>query len=89
MGTVKIELDDELVALLEASGGGLEETTREMLVIELFRRGTISTGKASGLLGLTRIEFARRASDLGIPYFLISKEDWEAEKAALDAWLPS
>ena len=80
---------DELAALLEASGGPLEETTREMLVMELLRRGTISTAKAPGLLGLTRVELARRASDLGIPCFLLNKEDWEAEKAALDVWLRS
>jgi hypothetical protein len=35
------------------------------------------------------VAFARRASELGIPYFLMSKEDWESEKASIDAWLRS
>jgi len=83
-----VELDDELAALLEREKP-LGQAAREALVMELFRRGTISTGKACSLLGLSRVDFARRASELGIPYFLMGKEEWEAEKTLLDSWLKS
>lgn len=83
-----VVLDDELAALLEQEKP-LDQAAREALVLELFRRGKLSTGKACALLGLSRVDFARRAAELGIPYFLMSKQDWEAEKATIDAWLRS
>lgn len=80
-----VVLDDELAGLLE-SEKPLDQATRETLVMDLFRRGKVSTGKACELLGLDRSSFARRAAELDIAYFQITKEDWEAEKATLDAW---
>ena len=49
----------------------------------LFRRGKISTGKACELLSLDRLVFGQRAAELGIPYFQMTKEDWEDDKAPL------
>ncbi len=83
-----VELDDELAEFLEQDKP-LDQAAREALVMELFRRGTISIGKACRLLEVSRVDFARRVSELGIPYFLMAKEDWEAEKATLDAWSKS
>ncbi len=83
-----VTLNDELAALLERDKS-LDEAARETIVMDLFRRREISTGKACELLGLDRVAFARRAAELGIPYFLMNKEEWEAEKATIDAWLPS
>jgi predicted HTH domain antitoxin len=80
-----VVLDDELAALLEREKP-LDQAARETLVMDLFRRGKVSTGKACELLGLDRISFARRAAELDIAYFQMTKEDWEAEKATLDAW---
>lgn len=77
-------LDDELAALLEQEQP-LDQAAREALVMDLFRRGRISTGKAMGLLSLDRVSFARRAAELGISYFQMTMGDWEAEKASLDA----
>ncbi len=83
MTTLKIDVSDEVAELVEHEGA------EEMLVMELFRRGRISTGKACELLRLDRVAFARRASELEIPYFLMNKDDWNAEKATIDAWLRS
>ena len=83
-----VALDDELAALLEQEKP-LDLAAREALVIELFRRGKISTGRASTLLSLSRVDFARRVSELGIPYFLMNKDDWTAEQETVDAWLKS
>ena len=80
-----VELEDELAALLEQDKP-LDEAARETIVMDLFRRGKVSIGKACGLLGLDRVAFARRAAELDIPYFQMTKEDWAAEKASIDAW---
>jgi len=54
-------------------------------VLELYRRGIVSSGKAAELLGMQRFDFVRYADKLGIPFFRMSKEEWEAEKAAADS----
>lgn len=84
-----VELDDDLVAALEGEQPSPEAAAREALVMELFRRGRLGAGKAAALLGLSRVAFARRTADLGIPYFLVDTKDWAAELATIDAWLQS
>jgi predicted HTH domain antitoxin len=81
-----ITLDEELAEILRSEAGSLEAAASEALVMELFRRGRVSIGKACALLRLPREAFARRADDLGIPYFLINKDDWAAELATIEAW---
>lgn len=80
-----VALDDELAALLERMEQPLEKATREVAVLELYRRGLVSSGKAAELLGMQRFDSVRFAGDLGIPFFRMSKEEWEAEKAAADS----
>lgn len=80
-----VELDDELAALLEREKP-LDQAARETIVMDLFRRRKISTEKACELLSLDRLAFARRAAELQIPYFQMTKEDWEDDKATIDAW---
>lgn len=81
-----VELDDELAMLLEKIQQPLEKATREAAVLELYRRDVISSGKAAELLGMPRLDFVRYADQLGIPFFRMSKEEWEREKATVDAW---
>ena len=83
-----VVLDDELATLVEQEQD-LEHATREALVMDLFRRGKISSGKAAELLRVTRIDFLHRASDLRIPVISMTPEEWETEKATADAWLRS
>lgn len=56
-----------------------------MIVLELYRRGTISSGKAAELLGMQRIDFIKHASRLGIPYIDMTEDEWAAEKAASES----
>jgi predicted HTH domain antitoxin len=81
-----VTVDDELATILQAENGSLEDAAREALVVELFRRGRLSIGKACELLGVTREAFAQRAADLGIPYFLMNKADWATELSTIEAW---
>ena len=49
------------------------------MVLELYRRAVISSGKAAELLDMERFEFVRYASRLGIAFFDMSEDEWEAE----------
>lgn len=81
MGTVHLDLDDDLVALLRQSNESVPQAVVELTVMELFRRGTSSGGRAARLLGMPRLDFVRHAADVGIPYFDMDADDWEAELA--------
>jgi predicted HTH domain antitoxin len=52
-----------------ALGQPVEQVAREIIVLELYRRDLISSGKAAALLGVPRLDFIQRASELGVPYF--------------------
>jgi len=80
-----VTLDNELAALLEGEKP-LDEATREALVMGLFRRGKVSSGKACELLRLDRIAFIRRANEHNVPVYLTTEKEWEADLTALDAW---
>lgn len=47
-----------------------------MIVLELFRRGAISSGKTRELLGTPRLAFLHLASRLGIPFFDMTEDGW-------------
>lgn len=79
MPPVKIELDEDLAALLEDLGRPVKETARELIVLELYRQGELSSGRAAQLLGMEREEFIRHASKQGIPYFQVEGEELDRE----------
>jgi predicted HTH domain antitoxin len=80
-----VTLDDELAGLLEGERP-LDEAAREALVMDLFRRRKISTGKACELLSLDRTAFLRRANEHNVPVYLTTEKEWEADLTALDSW---
>ena len=53
------------------------------MVLELYRRGVISSGKAAELLKMAREQFIGYASQLGIPFFDMTEDEWRAEGDAL------
>ncbi len=85
MSTVELELDDELVALLHQLNQSLGRAARELIVLELYRRGAISSGKAAELLGMDRRDFIYHASRLGIPYLAMTEDEWASERAQSEA----
>jgi predicted HTH domain antitoxin len=87
--TVTIDLDEGLADLLNQTNQSVQIAASEMIVLELYRRGAISSGKAGELLGMARLDFIRHASRLGIPAIDMSADEWEHEKAAVTAWLES
>ncbi len=79
MGAAQVELDPDLVALLEELHRPVKQAARELIVLELYRQGELSSGKAAQLLGLEREDFIRHASAQGIPYFQLHGEELRRE----------
>src|SRR5450432_4120939 len=81
MASTHLDLGEELGALVAELGQPVEQAARELIVLELYRRGVISSGKAAALLGVARLSFIQRASELGTPYFRFTDEEWREEVA--------
>jgi predicted HTH domain antitoxin len=84
MSTVTLELEEDLVALLRQLNQPIRASARELILLELYRRGIISSGKAAELLDMPRFDFIRFAAHLGIPYFDLTEDEWQSEKARSD-----
>jgi len=78
MSELRFEAPPELVTVLQELGDP-DTTAKECIVLELYRRGAISSGKAAELLGMDRFEFIRYSGRLGIPFFRMSPEDLQEE----------
>jgi len=74
-----LPLDEDLATSLQATDQPLERTVLELIVLEQCRWHAISSGKAAQLLGLDHGELIGLASRLGIPYFDLSEDQWQAE----------
>lgn len=83
---VTVQLADDLAAILDREDEPVDRVAQEMIVLELYRRGTISSGKAAEMLGVPRYDFIQRASALGIPYFKITPEELDAEIRLIKSW---
>ena len=81
--TLEIVLPVEFVALL---GAQATAAAREYIILGLYQEDRISGGKASELLGLTRLGFVALLARKGIPYFRLSSDEWANEVAAVKQW---
>ncbi|HEY5871279.1 MAG TPA: UPF0175 family protein [Candidatus Tectomicrobia bacterium] len=78
MSEVICDLPPELVSVLRELGEPAP-IVKEYVVIELYRRGLLSSGKAAELLGMNRVAFIHYTGRLGIPFFRMTKDEWEEE----------
>lgn len=74
---ITIELPKGLIALLSKKNINISDKVKELTILELYREGEISSGKAAELLDMERFEFIRYASRLGIPYLDLTDEELE------------
>jgi len=80
--TLQVTLPKKLLTY----GLGKEDVNREVgkwLVFSLFRAARVSSGKAAGLLGMTRRDFLDLLDREGIAYFDYSEEEMQAELASV------
>ena len=82
MSTLTLELEDDLAALLHQANRPLPTVVREMIVLELYRRGSLSSGRAAELVGMNRLEFIHHAARLGVSYIDLTDDEWKAERAS-------
>jgi hypothetical protein len=85
MSKLCINVDQSLLDILGQSPEPIERQALELIVLELYRRHTISAGRAAIILGMDKLSFIRWSGSLGIPYFDLTEEEWERELAILDA----
>ena len=83
MKAARVELDQDLVDLLEELQRPAKEAARELIVLELYRQGEVSSGRAAQLLGMEREEFIRYANKQGVPYFQLEGEELQRELDAV------
>ncbi|HEX6287985.1 MAG TPA: UPF0175 family protein [Herpetosiphonaceae bacterium] len=84
MSTITVQVDEDLAALLHASNQPIQQAARELMILELYRRGTVSSGKAAQMLGMARFEFIQHASRLGIAFFDMTEDEWATERERAD-----
>jgi predicted HTH domain antitoxin len=79
MSEIRLHIDDEMLPLLGESPEEIERHALEMIVLELYRRRSVSAGRAAELLGLENLAFIRWTGELGIPYFDLSADELREE----------
>jgi predicted HTH domain antitoxin len=85
VNTRLVELNNDLVRFLRPlSDRPLREVTEELLVLELYRRRQLSSGKAAELLDMSRWEFVHYASRQGIAFFDLNEDEIDDEFARVD-----
>ncbi len=82
----KIELTfpSEVLDMLSTTYQDDANMIKEAAVLELYREGKISSGKAAEILGMDRFEFIRYAGKKGIPYIRMTSEELEEEVRLLE-----
>ena len=79
MGAVQIELRSGSGGAARRAASTAKLAARELIVLELYRQGELSSGKAAQLLGLARDDFIQHASRQGIQHFQLRGEELRQE----------
>lgn len=85
--TVSLNLPRDLLGVLNVAETSVENRIRELIALELFREGLISSGKGGELVGKTKWDFIQLLAKHNIPYFNETPEELVAEVANLDKLL--
>jgi predicted HTH domain antitoxin len=84
---VTLDVPRDLLGALDVPQVRLETRLRELIALELFREGRISSGKGAELLGISKLEFVQLLAQHGLLYFTESPEELTAEVAILEQLL--
>jgi predicted HTH domain antitoxin len=85
--TVALDLPRDLLGALDVPQTEVEARLRELIALELFREGRISSGKGAELLGISKLAFIQLLSQHRIDYFTESPDELEADLATLERLL--
>lgn len=81
---LEISFPSEVLAMIATTYQDDSAVIKEAAVLELYREGKISSGKAAEILGMERFEFIRYAGMKGIPYIRMAPEELEEEIKLLE-----
>jgi len=84
---VNLNLPRNLLGALDVSETELPFRLKELIALELFREGRISSGKGAELLEISKWEFIRLLAQHQIDYFTESSEELEADVARVEQLL--
>lgn len=82
--TIEITFPSEMLDRLSTTYLDSADLIKEAAVLELYREGKISSGKAAEILGMERFEFIRYAGMKGIPFIRITPEELEEEVKTME-----
>lgn len=85
--TVSLKIPQDILSLLDTSNAAVERHLLQLISLELFREGRISTGKGAELLKVSKWEFIQLLAKHNIPYFTESSEELVSEVAAVKHFL--
>lgn len=84
---VSLQLPRDLLGALDVPEEQVERRLREMIALQLFREGRISSGKAAELLGISKLEFVQLLARYGLPYSTETPGELAAEARTLEQLL--
>ena len=91
MSRVKVTLDlpGDMLGALDVPQVHVETRMRELIALELFREGRISSGKAAEILGVSKSEFIQLLAQRGVAYFTESADELRSDTNAVEALMRS
>lgn len=72
---ITMTIPSEILPIVAKRRKDVPSKVLEYLILELYRLGELSSGKAAQYLEMERFEFVRFASRNGIPFFEMDKEE--------------
>jgi len=85
--TVALDLPRDLLGALDVPQTEIEARLRELIALELFREGRISSGKGAELLGISKLAFIQLLSQHQIETFTETLDELESDLETLDRLL--
>jgi predicted HTH domain antitoxin len=85
--TIPLALPRDLLGAMDIPHARLEPRLRELIALELFREGLISTGKGAEILEISKLGFIRLLAQHEIPYFTESAEELTSDVDNLEQLL--
>lgn len=84
---IHIEFPRSLLGAMDVPEKQLNETFKELIVLELVRSNKVSSGKGAELLGKKKFEFVDLMAKNNIPYFTESPEELADQVRSADCLL--
>lgn len=81
---IQLSFPSEVLDAISATYQNNADVIKEAAVLELYREGRLSSGKAAEILDMERFEFIRYAGMKGIPYIRVRPDELEEEVKRLE-----